>query len=78
MVKTIGKVNKDTVLPIPKVEAFWKHDFSKYPDFIKVAMTDGKVITYDIRVEQPAPVMTDALDRFDKACGYPPKEKTGC
>ena len=77
MIKTIGKINKDTVLPIPKVNAFWNHDFSKYPDFVKIPMTDGKVIIYDRRIEQPAPTMTNALDRFDKACGYQPKEKTG-
>lgn len=59
------------VLPLPKVKGVWNHDFSKYPDLIKVAMSDGKVVNYRLDVEQPAPVLRENLHRFRNICvGY--------
>ena len=59
------------VLPLPKVKGVWKNDLSKYPDLIRVAMSDGRVITYRIDIEQPAPVLREKLDRFREMCiGY--------
>ena len=43
------------VLPLPKVTGVWEHDSSKYPDLIKVPMSDGKVIRYHIDIEMPHP-----------------------
>lgn len=59
------------VLPLPKVTGVWKHDTSKYPDVIRVPMSDGRVVKYVIDVPQPAPVFREKLDRFTKLCiGY--------
>ena len=59
------------VLPLPKVTGIWKHDFSKYPDAVRVSMSDGKVLKYVLDVEQPAPVLRGKLDRFRELCiGY--------
>lgn len=60
------------VLPLPKVHPEWdsKH-LGRYPDRIRVSMSDGKVITYRIEVNQPAPVLRESLDSFSELCvGY--------
>ena len=38
------------VLPLPKVTGVYDYDFSRYPDRIRVPMSDGKVVTYTISV----------------------------
>ena len=60
------------VLPLPKVTGVWQHDESRYPEIIRVPMSDGRVISYRMEVEQPAPVLREQLDRFEKTCfgGY--------
>ena len=58
------------VLPLPKVKALWQHDWSDYPDMIRVPMSDGTVINYVRDVAQPRPMLGKALDRFSAACGY--------
>ena len=64
--------NKIQVLPLPKVAPTWAYPFSKYPDAIRVAMSDGKVLRYVLDVPQPAPVLREQLDKFTKLCvGYP-------
>lgn len=50
------------VLPLPEVTGIWKHDTSKYPDVIKVPMSDGKVIKYIIDIDLPHPSFTDAME----------------
>lgn len=59
------------VLPLPKVTGIWQHEVSKYPDIVRVPMSDGKVIRYVLDVEQPAPVLREKLRRFRNTCvGY--------
>ena len=43
------------ILPLPKVTGIWQHEFSKYPDIVRVPMSDGKVIRYVLEVSQPRP-----------------------
>ena len=64
--------SKIQVFPLPKVLPEWAHKFGKYPDAIRVAMSDGKVLRYVLDVPQPAPVLREQLDKFTKLCvGYP-------
>ena len=63
------------VMPLPKVTGIWRHDSSKYPEEIRVPMSDGKVIRYHIDIKQPAPVFKDKLDKFTKTCGAYPRNK---
>ena len=59
------------VMPLPKVTGVWKHDCSRYPDMIKVPMSDGKVITYYIDVKLPHPcreAMNKGMERMNKLC----------
>lgn len=63
------------VLPLPKVHPEWdpKHP-GRYPDRIRVSMSDGKVITYRIEVKQPVPVLRKDLDDLTELCiGYEKK-----
>jgi hypothetical protein len=41
------------VLPLPKVTGIWQHDCSKYPDVIRVPMSDGTVVRYNPEIEHP-------------------------
>ena len=65
------------VLPLPKVTGIWKHDSSKYPDVLKVPMSDGTVVKYVIGIEQPSPAfLKEKLDKFTDMCvGYPAERK---
>ena len=58
------------VLPLPKVKGYWQHSCSKYPDVIKVPMSDGKVVTYHIHIEQPRPEVLAAIENIRKLEGY--------
>ena len=63
--------SKIQVFPLPKVLPDWAHKFGKYPDEIRVPMSDGKVIRYVMDVPQPAPVFRSALDEYTELCiGY--------
>lgn len=52
------------VLPLPKVTGVWEHDCSRYPDRIRIPMSDGKVVTYTISVEMPHPCFEAAMKKL--------------
>ena len=54
------------ILPLPKVTGVWEHEVSKYPDRIRVPMSDGKVITYHIDVEMPHPCFEAAIRTIER------------
>ena len=59
------------VLPLPKVTGFCDHDVSRYPDRIRIPMSDGQVVTYHIDVEMPHPCFEAAMDGLDRmVVGY--------
>lgn len=69
-------MNDLRVLPLPKVDARYGKYGGKYPEIIRVAMSDGRVIPYRIDIPQPAPVLKDKLDAFSDLCiGY--QKETG-
>lgn len=70
-------MSKIRVLPLPKVTAVWEHDYSKYPDAVRVPMSDGKVITYWTTPPMPGPVLRDALEQFDMVVGYERRDNNG-
>ena len=49
------------VMPLPKVTGVWRHESSRYPDEIRIPMSDGKVIRYHIDVEMPHPCFEAAM-----------------
>ena len=51
--------NKPTILPKPVPS--YEHDFSEYPELIRVSFSDGHTAVYELRVEQPAPVIIENI-----------------
>lgn len=41
--------------PLSNVRGFWDHDLGGYPERIRLAMSDGKIVTYLLDVKQPVP-----------------------
>ena len=61
------------VLPLPKVTGIWEHDCSRYPDTIRIPMSDGKVIRYRIDTEIPHPCFEAAMNNVrNMHGGYSP------
>ena len=58
------------VLPLPKVTGIWEHDCSRYPDLIRIPMSDGKVITYHIDVDLPHPCCIAINEGLERMEGY--------
>lgn len=63
------------VMPLPKVTGVWRHDSSRYPDEIRVPMSDGKIVRYHIDVEMPHPCFEAAMNnvRNMNGGGYSPR-----
>lgn len=40
---------------------FYEGDSSRYPKMIRVSFEDGKTMVYELRVEQPAPVIVENI-----------------
>ena len=53
------------VMPLPKVTGVWEHECSRYPDRIRIPMSDGKVVTYTIAVDMPHPCFEAAMRSLD-------------
>ena len=54
------------VMPLPKVTGIWKHDCSRYPDEIRIPMSDGKVVRYQISGEMPHPWFVAAMKNIER------------
>ena len=62
--------------PMPIVCPIWEHDWSDYPDRVRVSVDTGVVLDYVRAIKQPAPVFKESLDRFTALCtGYPVERK---
>jgi len=59
-------VSEIRVLPLPKVTGVWEHDVSRYPDRVRIPMSDGKVVTYRIDVEMPHPALVAAVKNIER------------
>ena len=54
------------VMPLPKVHAVWEHDVSRYPDRVRIPMSDGRVVTYRIDEEMPHPCFLESMKLIGK------------
>ena len=54
------------VEPLADVVPVYERELSTYPDAVRLTMEDGKVITYRIDIQQPAPAFTSALETVRK------------
>ena len=62
------KASRPEMLPNPLPT--YDHDFSKYPERIRVSFGDGSTAVYDLRVEQPAPQIVESVKIIRKWNGY--------
>ena len=46
---------------LQKAKPNYDHDFSMYPESIRVSFSDGRTVIYDRRIEQPAPVIMENI-----------------
>lgn len=46
---------------LDKPLAVYEHDFSRHPDRLRVSFSDGSTAVYDIRRDQPAPVILENI-----------------
>lgn len=67
-------VKEGQISPIPDVFPVWEHDWSDYPDMIRVAMADGNVVNYRIDVELPHPAFKRVMKLLEKI-PYGPSDK---
>ena len=51
--------NKPTILPKPM--PVYQHSFSEYPELIRVSFSDGSTAVYELRTEQPHPVIIENI-----------------
>ena len=54
------------VKPLINVTPKYLHDCSRYPDLIRIPMSDGKVITYHIDVSLPHPCFEAAIKNIER------------
>ena len=62
------KANRPEMLPNPLPT--YDHEFSKYPERIRVSFSDGHTAVYDLRVEMPAPQIVESVKIIRKWNGY--------
>ena len=54
----------------------YDYEFSKYPDRIRVSFADGRTFMYDIRTEQPHPVIMENIRIIRRMKnGYQPRRR---
>ena len=49
--------HKDHPDPLPAMTAYYEYDFSRHPDSIRMSFEDGTTVIYDIRRDQPHPLV---------------------
>lgn len=65
----------DRAYPFPVVHPYYDHDWSVYPDRVRVVMDDNKTIMYQRVVDQPEPVLAPQVEQFTKTCFGGEKQK---
>ena len=51
---------------LPGTVSYYDYDISKYPDRIRVSFADGKTLVYDLRTEQPHPIIVQNIKLIRK------------
>ena len=59
---------ENRINPLPTVLPVYEHDWSVYPDKLRVAMENGKVVDYIISVPQNRSVLVNLVDKFTATC----------
>ena len=55
---------------------YYDHERSRYPERIRMCFSDGSTQIYEIRTEQPAPVILENIEIIRRMkVGYPPRRR---
>ena len=55
---------------LQKVVPYYDHDFSEKPDRVRISFRDGSTAIYEIRVEQPHPLVQRNIQILNGWKGY--------
>ncbi len=60
---------------MPIVVPKYRGKHSRYPEQVRVSFLDGNTHVYELRVEQPAPVIAEKVEVIDIRIGYPVRRR---
>ena len=66
--KELKEAGRPKILPNPL--PIYDHEYSRIPDRIRVSFADGSTAVYDIRVEQPHPIILENVRIIRRMNGY--------
>lgn len=55
---------------LPEAVPYYDHDWSVHPDTVRMSFSDGSTAIYDIRVEQPHPIILENVRIIRRMNGY--------
>ena len=55
---------------LPEAVPYYDHDWSAHPDSVRISFSDGSTAIYDIRVEQPHPIILENVKIIRRMNGY--------
>ena len=55
---------------LPEVVPYYDHEWSAHPDSVRISFSDGSTAIYDIRVEQPHPIILENVKIIRRMNGY--------
>lgn len=55
---------------LPEAVPYYDHDWSVHPDAVRMSFSDGSTAIYDIRVEQPHPIILENVKIIRRMNGY--------
>lgn len=47
---------------LPEVAPYYTHDYSVHPDMVRLSFADGSTAVYDIRIDQPHPLVLKNIE----------------
>jgi len=56
---------------MPMGVTYYKGKHSRYPEKVRVSFQDGNTFIYEMRTEQPAPVVVEKVEIIQPVVGYP-------
>ena len=60
---------------LPKVVPTYRGKHSRYPEQVRVSFKDGNTFIFEMRAEQPAPVIAEEVEVIDIRIGYPVRRR---
>ena len=55
---------------LPEIVPYYERESSRIPERIRVSFSDGSTAIYDLRVDQPAPIIIENIKIIRRMAGY--------